>query len=250
MRQPPVRSPTPNPKHTTFLQEGNSLLNEEIEIAVTQGENRVILKQKDIVDLFHQLYYDSRVWENTYYYGYPVLKCPLDLWIYEEMIVELRPDFIIETGTFLGASALYMALACDMVNNGKVITIDIQERPDRPPHPRITYLTGSSVDEGILKTVRETVGEGKKVMVILDSDHSKEHVYNEMKAFHFIVSVGSYLIVEDTDVNGHPVRPDFGPGPMEAIAAFLSENQNFVVDTRREKFLMTQNPNGFLKRVK
>ena len=79
---------SPFSKLTASLQEVNSLLNQEIEIAVTQGENRVVLKQKDIVDLFHQLYYNSRVWENTYYYGYPVLKCPLDLWIYEEMIVE------------------------------------------------------------------------------------------------------------------------------------------------------------------
>jgi cephalosporin hydroxylase len=226
------------------------LLNENIEIPAGPGQDPAVLNRKDIIDQFHKLYYESGVWQNTSYFGIPVLKCPLDLWIYQEMIVELQPDYIVETGTFYGGSALYMAFTCDVVGKGEIISIDILNNRQRPTHPRIAYLTGSSTDPDILRRVREIVGDGKKVMVILDSDHSRDHVYGELKAFQDIVTIGSYLVIEDSNVNGHPVRPDFGPGPMEAINSFLSENDNFVVDSSREKFMMTLSPNGYLKRVR
>ena len=87
-------------------------------------------------------------------------------------------------------------------------------------------------------------------MVILDSDHSQAHVEAELAAYAGIVSVGSYLIVEDTDINGHPARPDFGPGPWEALQTFLATNHDFEVDRSRERFLLTLNPGGYLRRRK
>ncbi len=87
-------------------------------------------------------------------------------------------------------------------------------------------------------------------MVILDSDHAQPHVSAELVAYRDIVSVGCYLIVEDTNVNGHPVHPEHGPGPMEALDGFLATNDDFVVDADRERFMMTLNPRGFLKRVR
>ncbi len=86
-------------------------------------------------------------------------------------------------------------------------------------------------------------------MIILDSDHSRENVTRELVAYSPLVTQGSYLIVEDTNVNGHPVLPDFGAGPMEAVEAFLAAHPTFEVDERREKFLMTFNPRGFLRRT-
>jgi cephalosporin hydroxylase len=85
--------------------------------------------------------------------------------------------------------------------------------------------------------------------VILDSDHSQTHVRAELQAYAPMVSLGSYLVVEDTNVNGHPVLPDFGPGPMEATQEFLISHNEFVRDPSREKFMMTFNPGGFLRRV-
>jgi len=85
-------------------------------------------------------------------------------------------------------------------------------------------------------------------LVILDSDHSKAHVLQEMELYAPMISVGSYLIVEDTNLHGHPVLPEFGPGPMEAVAEFLPKNPDFIVDRSREKFFMTFNPGGYLKR--
>jgi cephalosporin hydroxylase len=210
--------------------------------------------EKNIVDQFHKFYYDAHIfggtWANTYWLGVPTEKCPLDLWIYQEIIFEVKPDVIIECGTGGGGSALFLANMCDLVDNGRVISIDIEYREDRPKHERITYLIGSSTSEEIVRKVEGLIGEGDKVMVILDSDHHKEHVLKELKIYSKFVTKGSYLIVEDTNINGHPVAPDFGPGPMEAVEEFLKENKSFIIDKTREKFYLTFNPKGYLKRIK
>ena len=88
-----------------------------------------------------------------------------------------------------------------------------------------------------------------KVMVILDSDHSEKHVARELEIYSQLVSPGCYLIVEDTNVNGHPVFPNHGPGPMEAVEKFLQARQDFTVDRDMEKFYLTFNPKGYLKKM-
>lgn len=206
--------------------------------------------EHQITDLFHVMYYGSRVWEQTHWFGQQILKCPMDMWICQELIWKIRPDYIIETGTFQGGSALYYAHLFDLMGHGEIITIDIQRRDNQPSHDRIHYLVGSSTDTDIVARVKAMVGEKKKVMVMLDSDHSHQHVLDEMRTWNDMVSVGSYMIVEDSNVNGHPARPDFGPGPMEAINDFLLENDQFVIDMSQQKFFMTQNPRGYLCRVR
>jgi cephalosporin hydroxylase len=200
-----------------------------------------------VVDGFHALYYNSMVFAHTSWLGTPALKCPLDLWVYQEIIHELRPDVIVETGTASGGSAYFLASICDLVGHGEVITIDVEEEPSRPQHPRITYLRGSSTDEAVLEQVRQRVQPRSRVVVILDSDHRKAHVLAELAAYSQFVTPGSYLIVEDTNL-GHPVRPDFGPGPMEAAAEFLADHPEFANDPSREKHLLTFNPRGYLRR--
>jgi cephalosporin hydroxylase len=100
----------------------------------------------------------------------------------------------------------------------------------------------------IVGHVSDLVGEDDSVLVILDSDHTKDHVLAEMRAYGPLVTKGSYMIVEDTNINGHPVLPDFGPGPWEAVEEFLQGNDQFTVDRSREKLLMTFNPMGYLRR--
>ena len=210
------------------------------------------LNAKTVIDLFHQIYYysNTKTWENTFWMGYQTLKCPLDMWIYQEILFETRPDFIIETGTFLGGSALYFAMLCDFLNKGKVITIDIESHANRPMHPRITYLHGSSTAQEIVDKVKNITGDSKNILIILDSEHTKDHVFEELRIYSKFVTTGHYLIVEDSDINGHPVQPEFGPGPWEAVDEFMKENSDFVIDTSKEKFLMTQNPRGYLKKIK
>lgn len=202
------------------------------------------------VRAFHELYYDSRdtTWKDTRWRGVRAQKCPLDLWVYQEILHEVQPDLVVETGTAEGGSALFLASILDLLGRGEVITIDVFLRTDFPRHPRITYLNGSSTDLTIVGHVSDLVAEGDKVLVILDSDHTKDHVLAEMKAYGPLVTKGSYMIVEDTNINGHPVLPDFGPGPWEAVEEFLQGNDQFTVDRSREKLLMTFNPMGYLRR--
>jgi cephalosporin hydroxylase len=212
---------------------------------------------EEIVRRFHRMYYrlGTRTWANTRWLGVQTLKCPLDLWVYQEIIYETRPDVIIECGTAMGGSAHFFACLCDVMGyregpgSGRVITIDKEERADRPHHPRITYLTGSTLAPEIVETVRQSVRDEDRVMVVLDSDHTKDHVLAELRIYGPLVTLGNYLIVEDTNLNGHPVEREFGPGPMEAVEEFLASQDGFAVDSSREKFLLTFNPGGFLERV-
>jgi cephalosporin hydroxylase len=166
------------------------------------------------------------------------------------MLFELRPDVIVECGTGTGGSSLFLAHQCDLLGTGRIITVDVIDLPDRPQHERITHLVGSSISDEILQQIRSSLKDTDKVMVILDSDHSKQHVLNELKCYCDMVSVGSYIVVEDSIIGGHPVKPRRKPGPMEAVFEFLETNSDFVIDKDREKFLLTFNPNGYLKKVK
>lgn len=207
--------------------------------------------RRALVDWFHRLFYynGSRTWSNTTWLGVALEKCPLDLWIYQELLSSLKPRVIVECGTAFGGSAYYLASLCELIGDGEVITIDVRAEPDRPSHQRLTYLTGSSTDPATVAAVEEFVAEREPVLVVLDSDHTKEHVLKEMQLYGPLVTPRSYLIVEDSNVNGHPVLPDFGPGPLEAIDAFLEENDNFSVDRSREKYYLTFNPSGYLLRT-
>lgn len=219
--------------------------------------NRILISkstEKAVVEQFHKLYYNANVFGktfvDTFWLGIPLLKCPLDLWVYQEILHELRPDLIIETGTAGGGSALFLATMLDLIGNGKVVTVDIEPNDKRPAHKRIQYLLGSSLSGEIADEVRRFAAKAEKVMVILDSDHKKQHVLDELKIYSPLVSRGQYLIVEDSDVNGHPVLKDHGPGPMEAIDEFLRHHKEFVSDPRREKFYLTFNPKGFLLKTR
>ena len=140
-----------------------------------------------------------------------VCKCPLDLWIYQEIVFRTRPDVIVETGTFYGGSALYLASLCDLLGNGRVIIDRHQGQGNQAEHPRILYLEGSSVAPEVVDRVKAEVDGAERVMVILDSDHKKDHVLGELQAYGPMVTEDCYLIVEDTPtakmVDELPARP-------------------------------------------
>jgi len=206
------------------------------------------MNNKEIINKFHELYYNSEVWRNTFWFGTSAKKCPLDLWIYQEIIFEVRPDIIIECGTGYGGTALYLANICQLLQKGRIISIDIKPNDSRPAHPRIDYLLGSSTDDNIVRKVRGLIKDKLRVMVILDSDHTKQHVLDELRIYSNFVDRDNYLIVEDTNLNGNPVMKDFGESPKDAVEEFMKGNKNFVIDTKREKFYLTFNPKGFLRK--
>lgn len=210
-------------------------------------------RDTDPIERFHHLYYESELfrgtWWATKWMGVPVWKCPFDLWVYQELVHELRPDVIVETGTAWGGSALFFASLCDIIKHGEVISIDIRPR-GTPSHARLRYLRGSSVDPVIVARVQRMTAGTQAVLAFLDSDHRCAHVLEELRLYSPLVGVGSYVVVEDTNINGHPVKPEFGPGPMEAVERFLANEKDFIVDRSREKFRLTMNPGGFLQRVR
>lgn len=205
------------------------------------------MPEPGITESFHRLYYDSAVWKDTHWLGVPVQKCPLDLWAYQEIVFETKPELIIETGTAHGGSALFLSSVCDLLGQGSIVTVDVFPIEGRPQHPRITYLTGSSTAQEVFVAVQELAADKERVMVILDSDHARDHVIAELRLYAPLVTPGGYLVVEDTNVNGHPVFPEHGPGPLEAVQEFLAGDSRFELDRGREKFFMTFNPGGYLR---
>lgn len=217
-------------------------------------------EERQLVADFSRLYYSKgqlqlRIGEghdevtvqmDMHYCGYHLQKNPMDMWVYHEIIFECRPDLIIEFGTAAGASALYHAHQLDLLGEGAVVTVDIDNRLALVPgHPRITYVVGDAVDQRVVSIIRKRAEQASRIMVILDDDHSAEHVKRELDLYNDIVSTGQYLVVEDTNVDW-PL--EFGTGPGWAVQQFLRENQNFTVDRTREKFLMTWFPGGYLRR--
>lgn len=210
-----------------------------------------------ILDAFHKLYYHGEIQISGFpvgrpitmarYLGMPIGKCPLDLWIYQEIIYETRPDLIIEAGSGTGASALWMAHICDQLDNGGVISVDVHPIRRRE-HGRVIWVQGDILDPIIEKSLREAASKVDRVMIVFDDDHEGGHVSAEMEKYCDLVSRGCYLCVEDSDVNGHPVVTDFGDGPYEAIMRFLPKHPEFDVDFSRFKFLMSTNPLGYLLR--
>lgn len=207
-----------------------------------------------MINDFHKLYYGphsfpKQPWDNQEWMGVKILQYPGDMASLQEIIYETRPDTIVETGTFSGGSAFFMAQILFLAGlpESRVITIDIK-KPDNPPNYRnmITYLQESSVSAACMDFVKNQI-KGR-VMVLLDSDHKKAHVLKEMELYGPLVSPGCYMIVQDSNINGHPVLPGFGPGPFEAIHEYLLAHTDFEIDKYREKHLMTFLPDGYLKK--
>ena len=206
-------------------------------------------------DRFARIIYSDKngLWSN-HWFGIPTWQNPNDAWIIQEIISEVKPDYIIEAGTFAGGSAALWATILREVNpGGRVITIDIEDKSQRARNldiaKRITFLIGSSIDPKIVAEITQTT-KGKRVLVILYSNHSRDHVLSELKSYAPLVHVGSYIVVQDSHVNGNPVDSDFGPGPMEAIEAFLATTDDFLPDRERERLLHTTNPKGYLNRLR
>jgi cephalosporin hydroxylase len=175
----------------------------------------------------------------------------------QEILTEIQPDFLVETGTGKGGTTLFYATILEQLRGGKIITVDIDDHDPAvtefvPWRERVRFIKGSSVSSDVFDQIKDQV-DGRKVVVTLDSEHTKEHVLKELELYSTLVPVNSYLVVQDTHLNGHPVpwpRLEKTGGPMEAVQEFLKTNKNFEVDRSREKHLVTQNPSGFLKRVK
>lgn len=189
----------------------------------------------------------ERIVTKTTYFGVPAIKGPIDFWMYQEIIFELKPDVIIEIGNRFGGSTLALAHLCDLLGHGQVIGLDITHQhiyPSVRNHARITLIEGDACTSFV--KVRELVPEAASVLVIEDSAHTYENTLNVLNTYSLLIKPGGYFIVEDGICHhGLEVGPD--PGPYEAIETFLNGNPSFEPDRSREAFLITWNPKGYLR---
>jgi len=207
---------------------------------------------------------------NFSWLGRAIIQYPQDIVAMQEIIWDVKPDMIIETGIAHGGSLIFSASmltlleACGEIENGKVLGIDIDIREhnkkaieEHPMNKKITMFEGSSIDEEMISKVHEFAKQGKKILVCLDSNHTHEHVLAELRAYANLTSVGSYCcvfdtVIEDMPENSFPDRPwDIGDNPKTAVWEYLKENDNFEIDKSIEnKILITVAPDGYLKRIK
>ena len=203
---------------------------------------------------------------NFSWMGRPIIQYPQDMIAMQEIIWNLKPDLIIETGVAHGGSLIYYASLLELIGNGKVLGIDIDIRDhnkiaieNHPMYKRIDMIQGSSIDPCIVEVVKQhTIGKDT-VLVVLDSNHTHEHVLAELEMYSPFVSLNSYVVVYDTIVEKLPgnylpglVRPwGIGDNPLTAVNSFLESNPQFEIDTTiNNKLLISVAPDGYLKRIR
>jgi cephalosporin hydroxylase len=206
---------------------------------------------------------------NFSWLGRPIIQSPQDIMALQEIIWDVKPDMIIETGIAHGGSLIFSASMltlleiCGEIENGQVLGVDIDIREHNkkaidahPMSKKITMFQGSSLDKKIIEKVYNYAKKGKKILVCLDSNHTHEHVLGELKAYAPLVSVESYCVVYDTIVEdmpegSFPDRPwDKGNNPKTALREYLKTHPEFEIDNSiQNKLLITAAPDGFLKRI-
>ncbi len=222
----------------------------------------------------------SRIWQretaaynytyNFSWMGRPIIQFPQDMVAMQEIIWDVKPDLIIETGIAHGGSLIFYAsmleltAACGGSQDAKVLGIDIEIRShnrqaieEHPMFRRIDMIEGSSIDPEIITQVKSAAKDKKRILVVLDSNHTHEHVFAELQAYAPLVGVGSYCIVFDSAIEDMPASmfPDrpWGPGnnPKTAVWEYLKDHDEFEIDESiPHKIQITVAPDGYLRRVK
>ena len=190
--------------------------------------------------------------------GVGVIQYPSDLITYANLLYRVKPEVIVETGTNYGGLALYFATVMENIDSkAKVITVDIDSskwdseiaegKITSKMLQRIVFVKGDSVSEPVIRQIREYAA-GRKGLVLLDSLHSREHVLKELKLYSPFVSLGSYIIVNDTHLETMNIM-DSGTGPMRAVHDFLKTTNEFSIDPELPGTIISCAPSGFLKRI-
>lgn len=207
--------------------------------------------------------------ENRYTYnftwmGVPIIQFPQDIIAMQELLWRIKPDLIIETGIARGGSLIFYASMFELIGNGHVLGVDIDIRQHNrevieahPMFKRITMFEGSSVSDEMAQRVHEFAKDYKTILIVLDSNHTHEHVLRELELYAPLTSVGSYCVVFDTVVEdipegSFPDRPwDKGDNPKTAVWEYLKQDSRFEIDSDvHNKIMVTVAPDGYLKRVR
>lgn len=234
--------------------------------AECEAEIRAQGQDPKVVGLARDFFNESARHKYSYHFswmGRPIIQLPQDMMAMQEIVWQVKPDLIIECGIAHGGSILYYASLLELQGHGEVLGIDRDIRAhnreaieSHPMYKRVSMIEGSSVDPQVVAQVK-AAAEGKKVIVVLDSNHTHDHVLAELEAYAPLVAVGSYCVVMDTVVEDMPADafPDrpWGPGdnPKTAVWAYLKENPAFEIDYQvQNKLMITVAPDGYLRRVR
>lgn len=228
----------------------------------SNGQNKEL---KKAAEQFNTASNKAQYSYNFSWMGRPIIQYPQDMIAMQEIVWQIKPDLIIETGIAHGGSLIYYASLLELIGNGEVLGIDIDirkhNREEIQKHPmfkRIKMIEGSSIDESTMEMVKKYAEGKKRIIVCLDSNHTHDHVLKELELYSPFVSLDSYIIVFDTIVEFLPEgyfkhqRPwGIGNNPLTSVNAFLQKNKNFIIDTAIDnKLLISVAPSGYLKRIK
>lgn len=248
------------------------LENSEVKVETEQGTASYGLGTAEAFAILSDIWLRSG-WDTKYVYsfswlGRPIVQLPEDIIRIQEVIYKVKPDVIVETGVAHGGSLVFYASLCKALGRGRVIGVDIEIRPHNrraiEAHELSGYITlveGSSIDPGIIEKVKSSVHSGEKAVVILDSNHTKQHVLTELRGYAELVSVGSYIVACDGIMGNLVGAPRSSPdwswnNPRAAAEEFVRENDHFVIEEPEIPFnegiirrRVTYWPSGFLRRV-
>lgn len=235
---------------------------ETAEYAVQMGGDDALFELSKNLVVAADKYKYSYLWT---WLGVPIIQMPADIVAMQEVVWRSKPDVIIETGVARGGSLIFFASLLTLIGKGKVVGVDIDIRAhnrdtivSHPMAERISLVEGSSIADNTLERVRSMIPEGASVMVVLDSDHSRDHVLAELRAYAPLVTRGQYLIVADT-ILGFLSRGETpterskiwhqGDEPLAALRLFMEESDDFELDREMNgKLIMASSPNGYLRR--
>jgi len=234
-----------------------------------RNEEKIKLMSQDkaLANVSKKWFLKGYNYEYSYHFkwlGIPIIQYPQDIIAIQEIIFRVKPDLIIETGIAHGGSLILSASILELIGKGSVLGVDIDIRKHNriqiEKHPlfkRISMIEGSSIAKSVIKKVYDFSKHKKKVMVFLDSNHTYEHVLQELKLYSPLVTKGSYLVVYDTVIDEMPNsfftnRPwNKKNNPKKAVKKFLEKNNRFKIDRSIDKkLLITVAPDGYLKCVK
>lgn len=235
-----------------------------------QRKSEIINMNNDlsVLDASLRFFIDTAKYKYSYNFtwlGRPIIQYPQDIVAMQEIIWQVKPDLIIETGIAHGGSLIFYASMMEILGgDGHVLGIDIDIREhnrveieNHRMYKRITMIEGSSVDQEIIRQVNEFSKGNKRILVALDSNHTHDHVYKELQFYSPLVTKDSYLVVFDTVIEDMPEDffPDrlWGKGnnPKTAVYEFLKTNDRFEIDKEiQNKLLITVAPDGYLKCIK
>ncbi len=197
---------------------------------------------------FTEAVWQNLAWNRTSWLGLRIASAPTDLLAYQEMIARVRPEWIIEIGAQDPGRSLFLASICELIGHGRVMSIDANFADDAPTHLRLQYRRADPFARETIDAVRDEVADANAI-VVLGGRYDRARTAAAFNAYSPLVKPGSYVVVADTVVNGHPVWTGFGPGPAEGVKQILGVHGEFSADPDMEKYSLTFNPGGFLKRL-